>query len=55
MQILSNEYLLLFNTLTETAETLERLRASLLAAQSRAEELFLQREEPEEEDRRAVS
>jgi hypothetical protein len=41
MQNLSKEYALLFNTLTDTEVALEQLRASLIAAQQRAEELYI--------------
>ena len=43
---LSKEYILLFNTLTDTAQALARLRTELMLAQQQAEELFL--EEPVE-------
>lgn len=41
MQNISQEYLLLFNAITDAEERLERIRADLIAAQQRAEELFL--------------
>jgi len=41
MQEISREYLLLFNTLTDVEDTLLRLRAQLMEAQRRAEELYL--------------
>ena len=47
MPFLSEDYLLLFNTLTAAEETLAQLRASLMEAQQRAEELYLQRAEAE--------
>lgn len=43
MQSISKEYLFLFNAVSDAAETLAQLRASLIAAQQTAEELFLQR------------
>ena len=42
---LSKEYLTLFNTVTDTAEALERLRQRLLLAQQRAEALYLEQTE----------
>ena len=41
MQNISKEYLLLFNTLTETENTLQKLYAGLIIAQQRAEELYM--------------
>ena len=41
MQELFKGYVLLFNALSETEETLARLRADLMAAQQQAEELYL--------------
>ena len=38
---LTKEYLLLFNALTDTEETLRQLREDLIAGQRQAEELFL--------------
>ncbi len=38
---LTKEYLLLFNALTDTEETLRRLREDLIAVQRQAEELFM--------------
>ena len=38
---LTKEYLLLFNALTDTEETLRQLREDLMAIQRQAEELFL--------------
>ena len=43
MQSISKEYLFLFNTLSDAADSLTQLRASLMDAQRQAEELFLQR------------
>lgn len=45
MQELFKGYVLLFNALSETEETLARLRADLMAAQQQAEELYLSQEE----------
>ena len=45
MQKVSREYLLLFNAITDAEETLDRLRAELMEAQRRAEELFLEAEQ----------
>lgn len=47
MPFLTDEYLLLFNTLTAAEEALAQLRASLMDAQRQAEELYLQRTEVE--------
>ena len=41
MTLLSKEYLLLFNTLTDTERALSQLRESLQEAQRQAEELVL--------------
>ena len=41
MEHISKEYLLLFNTITNTAEALQTLQLQLLAAQMKAERLFL--------------
>lgn len=41
MQNISNEYLLLFNALSSAEETLRQLRYDLIAAQQRAEELYI--------------
>ena len=49
MQVISEEYLLLFNALTTAEETLAQVRASLMEAQQRAEELYLQRTDREEQ------
>lgn len=42
MTLLSKEYLLLFNAVTDAEHTLALLRESLLEAQRQAEELFLE-------------
>lgn len=44
MQNLSKEYLLLFNAITDAEEALRRLQITLMDAQRRAEELFIQEE-----------
>lgn len=44
MNTITKEYLLLFNTITDLTETMERLRQELLAVQRQAEELFLNEE-----------
>ena len=41
MQIISKEYSLLFNAVTDAEETLAQLRPMLIDAQRRAEELYL--------------
>jgi hypothetical protein len=46
MQTIAQEYLLLFNTLTDAEETLRRLQLQLMEAQQRAEELFLEGDDP---------
>lgn len=47
MTAISKEYLLLFNTLTDTERALSQLRESLLEAQRQAEELFLEKDPAE--------
>ena len=42
MQMISKEYSLLFNALTDAEETLAQLRQMLMDAQRRAEELYLE-------------
>ena len=42
MTLLSKEYLLLFNAVTDAERTLSQLRESLLEAQRQAEKLFLE-------------
>lgn len=49
MNGLSKEYLLLFNAVTETVLTLDRLREELLRVQQQAEELYLLRTDPQED------
>ena len=41
MQTLPQEYLLLFNALTDAEKVLRQLQASMIQAQQQAEELFL--------------
>lgn len=41
MEHIAKEYLLLFNTITDTVEALQALQMQLLTAQLRAERLFL--------------
>ena len=40
---MTEEYILLFNTITDALGTLESLRAELIAAQQKAEELYISR------------
>ena len=40
---MTEEYILLFNTITDTLETLEALRAKLIASQQQAEEIYISR------------
>ena len=42
MTEIPKEYLLLFNTITDTEQTLSRLRQQLLEAQQQAEDLFVE-------------
>ncbi len=54
MTAISKEYLLLFNTVTNTERALAQLRETLLEAQRQAEELFLEetaQDNPAEETR----
>ena len=46
MKDIAKEYLLLFNTITDTEETLRQLRDRLVAAQQQAELLFLEETDP---------
>ena len=41
MQKVSQEYLLLFNAITDAEESLRRLQAKLIDAQQKAEEMFI--------------
>lgn len=43
MEHLDPEYLCLFHAITEVIEELDRLKADLMAAQRRAEELYMGR------------
>lgn len=45
MQKIPREYLLLFNAITDAEESLRRLQVSLMEAQRRAEELFIESED----------
>lgn len=42
---ISREYLLLFNAITDAEDALRRLQVSLMEAQRRAEELFIEEED----------
>ncbi len=44
MEELSQEYILLFNVITDTLEELEQLRRKLIEAQQQAEEFYILRE-----------
>lgn len=48
MENISREYLLLFNTITDTEQELSWLNRRLILAQQRAEELFINGEEAED-------
>ena len=43
MELITKEYLLLFNTITNMEQTLETLHRELIDVQRRAEELYLER------------
>ena len=43
MEQLTPEYLCLFHAITDAIEELDRLKADLIAAQRRAEELYMER------------
>ena len=45
MRNISQEYLLLFNAITDAEETLAQMREDLIAAQQQAEELFMAKDE----------
>ena len=45
MDVTTEEYTLLFNTITETIQRLESIKASLIFAQQRAEELVINKDE----------
>jgi len=44
MRNISQEYLLLFNAITDAEESLARIREDLMAAQQQAEDLFVEEE-----------
>lgn len=46
MSHVTKEYLLLFNAISDTEDTLRQLREKLIEAQQRAEELFLEETDP---------
>ena len=46
MNGLTEEYLLLFNAITDAEQSLDRLREALVYAQRQAEELYLRRTDP---------
>lgn len=46
MSHVSKEYLLLFNAISDTEDTLRQLREKLIEAQQQAEELFLEETDP---------
>ena len=48
MKMISKEYLLLFNALTDAEEALRQLRERLMEIQRQAEELFLEETDPVE-------
>ena len=43
MEDISREYLLLFNEISKTIDELDAIRATLVAAQQQAEELYIKR------------
>lgn len=49
MQKLSQEYLLLFNKMTDAEQTLLQLHAELVAAQQQAEELYMNGDDSEDD------
>ena len=46
MSEITQEYLILFRTMTSVEQMLEELRASLMDAQRMAEEAYISREDP---------
>ena len=54
MKSISKEYVLLFNAITDTEETLRQLRETLIFVQRQAEELYLQDEEEEQQRVRRI-
>ena len=55
MAEISKEYVLLFNAITETEQTLRQLQERLMFVQRQAEELYLQAEEEVCEEERRIS
>ena len=51
MRNISQEYLLLFNAITDAEETLAQMREDLIAAQQQAEELFMEETDPAEQQK----
>lgn len=47
---ITKEYLLLFNAITDTEKILVQLHDELIAVQQQAEELYIQRKDPERSD-----
>lgn len=43
VRLVSEEYILLFNTITDALETLDSLRKQLMEAQQQAEEIYISR------------
>ena len=43
VRLVSEEYILLFNTITDALETLDALRKQLMEAQQKAEEIYISR------------
>ncbi len=54
MHEITQEYLLLFNAVTDAENTLLHLREDLIAAQQRAEELYMDGDEPEDDRMRKI-
>ena len=46
MSELSKEYLILFSAITQAEQELQLLQERLIAAQQRAEEMYLQKDDP---------
>lgn len=44
MESLSKEYLLLFNSITDTEKALEELKQKLILTQQKAEEIYISRD-----------
>lgn len=49
MENISKEYLILFNAITDAEHGLERMRKKLIRVQQQAEELFIERDENEQD------